>query len=191
MTAAAPDASAFISKSRLEMLFDGVFAIAMTILVIEIKVPDLADPRSARELIVALLHHAPSFLSYALSFAMLGLFWRDAHRQFHYVERITPGLLAVNLFMMATAAFLPFCAALLGRYVANPATVVIYLADILLFRIGVFAQWHLAERARAIDAHIDATLAARLRTRNARAVIILAMLCGLYLAIGIARQGGT
>ena len=185
MTAAAPSASAFISKSRLEMLFDGVFAIAMTILVIEIKVPDLADPRSARELILALLQHAPSFLSYALSFGMLGIFWFDAHRQFHHIERITPRLLAVNLYLMATAAFFPFCAALFGRYVGNPATMVIYLADILLFRLGVFAQWRLAERAGLVDSHTDPAVAARFRVRNVRAVIILGILCGLFLALSI------
>src|SRR5438094_5500342 len=64
-----------ISKSRLEMLFDGVFAIAMTILVLELKVPELVNIRSVDELRRALVHQAPTFFSYLLSFSVLGMFW--------------------------------------------------------------------------------------------------------------------
>lgn len=169
------------------MLFDGVFAIAMTILVIEIRVPDLSNPHSPSRLLMALLHDGPSFLSWALSFAMLGLFWLDAQRQYHHIARITTGLLAVNLFLMATAAFFPFCAALLGRYPTNPATILVYITDILLYRVGVFAQWRLAERAGAIDRSAAASLTARFRARNARALIVLSLLLALFLALSLTR----
>lgn len=64
-----------ISRSRLECLFDGIFAIAMTLLVLELKVPDLVDHRSTGELACKLASFAPAFGSYLPSPVMLGVFW--------------------------------------------------------------------------------------------------------------------
>lgn len=64
-----------MSKARMETLVDGVFAIAMTLPIVEVKVPELVNPKSAAELLGSLHHALPTAIAYFLSFFMLGLFW--------------------------------------------------------------------------------------------------------------------
>jgi uncharacterized membrane protein len=116
-----------VSKDRLEFVVDGIFAIAMTLLVLDLKVPELADRHSTSELAHGLLHLASGFVSYLLSFFMLGMFWTTHNVWYRHLERITRGVLALQLFQMAVAAFFPFCAALFGRYPTNALAVVVYL----------------------------------------------------------------
>src|SRR5215470_10608372 len=86
-----------ISRSRLEMLVDGIFAIAMTILVLELKVPELTDRRSVWELARAIGRQAPTFLSYLLSFFVLGMFWYRHNMGFRHYRVITAKMLALHL----------------------------------------------------------------------------------------------
>jgi len=106
-------------RARIETLVDGVFAIAMTILVLEVKVPDLADHRSAEELAVALWHHGYVIAAYFFSFAMLAIFWVWHHRLAEKVREFDLPLLACIIVLLALVCFFPFAAALLGRYPAN------------------------------------------------------------------------
>jgi uncharacterized membrane protein len=76
-----------ISKSRIESLTDGVFAIVMTLLVLEIAVPQLSHSEVAVELTKELLELWPVLLSYATSFIILGFFWIAHDDQFHYIKR--------------------------------------------------------------------------------------------------------
>jgi hypothetical protein len=94
-----------ISKSRLEFLFDGVFAIAMTILVLELKVPELVNPRSVAELARALVHEASTFVSYLISFVVLGVFWYRHNQQYHSYHAISRGMLVLHFVQLAAAAF--------------------------------------------------------------------------------------
>src|SRR5947209_4051234 len=116
-----------ISKSRLEFLFDGIFAIAMTILVLELKVPELTERNSVGELARTLSHHVAIFGSYLLSFAVLGMFWYRHNQFYRHLKYITKGGLALHLLQLAMAAFFPFCAALLGRYPTNALSQVFYI----------------------------------------------------------------
>ncbi len=75
----------WVSKSRLEALFDGVFAIAMTLMVLEIRIPELANRGSMAEFAAAMQQNIPSLVAFLLSMGMLGLFWYRHHRQFHFI----------------------------------------------------------------------------------------------------------
>jgi uncharacterized membrane protein len=70
----------WISRARLEALVDGIFAIAMTLLILEIRVPDLEERRSAEGLLRAIVHLGPALFSYVLSFSMLAIFWYRSAR---------------------------------------------------------------------------------------------------------------
>src|SRR5258708_15922983 len=94
-----------VSKDRLEFLFDGIFAIAMTILVLELKVPELNDRRSVSELAHALAHHAPTFGSYLLSFWLLRIFWYRHNQPYHHILVITHCMLAIHLLQPASLSF--------------------------------------------------------------------------------------
>jgi uncharacterized membrane protein len=169
-----------ISRSRVEFLFDGVFAIAMTILVLELRVPELADSHSVNELGRALLHHAPTFLSYLLSFGMLGLFWYRHNLQYHYFRAITRGMLVLHLVQLAAAAFFPFCAALLGRYPTNGLAQVVYIACVLVYAWASFANWVVARRSGAIGSEVAEEDYLRPRNRLRRWCLTCSAMFVLY-----------
>jgi uncharacterized membrane protein len=170
------NSSSVISKGRLEFLFDGIFAIAMTILVLELKVPELVDRRSLVELARALAHHAPTFVSYLLSFAMLGMFWYRHNHQYHHFHKITEGMLVLHFVQLAAAAFFPFCAALLGRYHSNLLSIVIYLGCVLVYMWAMFANWIVAKRCDALGAEFTAEDYLRIRTKGLRGCLIISIL---------------
>src|SRR6185436_12762553 len=97
-----------VSKSRLEFLFDGVFAIAMTLLVLELKVPELVDRLSIVELARGLAHEASTLVSYLISFVVLGVFWYRHNHQYHSFHAISRGMLVLHFVQLAAAAFFPF-----------------------------------------------------------------------------------
>ncbi len=135
-------------KARLETLVDGVFAIAMTILVLEIKVPELADGRSSDALLAALGHHASVIGAYFFSFAMLAVFWVWHHRLVEKIRLFDFPLLVCTLTFLALVCFFPFAAALLGRYPLNLAALLVYvpltgsivLLQTLFFKLAVQRQ---------------------------------------------------
>ena len=164
-----------ISKGRLEFLFDGIFAIAMTILVLELKIPELVDRRSMGELARELAHHAPTFGSYLLSFAMLGMFWYRHNHQYHHFLRITEGMLALHFVQLAAAAFFPFCAALFGRYPRNGLSVVVYVGCILVYLWAMAANWIVAKRGGALSAEVTAADYLRTRTKALLGCLVISI----------------
>ncbi len=116
-----------MSKARVETLVDGVFAIAMTLLILEVKVPELANPKSVTELLGSLQHALPTALAYFLSFFMLGLFWVWHHRLAEKVTAFDAPLLAITFAFLALVSSFPFAAALFGRYLGNVGTLVVYM----------------------------------------------------------------
>jgi len=146
--------TAAISRSRLEMLVDGVFAIAMTILVLELKVPELADRHSVQELARSIANQAPTFASYLLSFLVLGMFWYRHNQQYRHFRVISQGMLALHFVQRVAAASFPFCAALVGRYAVNPLALVFYLACILVYAYSSFATWVVARRSGSLSVEL-------------------------------------
>ena len=105
----------FMSLNRFEAFSDGVFAIAMTLLVIEIKVPNLSQA-TASTAIDTLIHAAPHILSYITSFLVIGVLWLNHHALFHLLKRVDRIALTINLILLMCIAFIPFPTALIGEY---------------------------------------------------------------------------
>lgn len=152
-----------VSKSRLEFLFDGVFAIAMTILVLELKLPEIGDRRSFHELGQALLHHWRTFLSYIISFFMLSGFWIGHNTLYAKLTRISKAVVGIHVWLLAWAAFVPFCAHLIGRYPSNPLALLIYLAAAFAYVSGLLALIVTAEKQKLFAAAIPAGDVRKLR----------------------------
>src|SRR5580765_5819729 len=179
MTMADQQTSVFvISRSRLEMLVDGVFAIAMTILVLELKVPQLSDIHSVPELDRALVRQAPTFVSYLLSFIVLGMFWYRHNQQYRHYRSISGGMLALHFVMLAAAASFPFCAALVGRYAPNPLAVTIYLTCIVVYAWTATLTWIVARRSGSLSEELPEAAYRRSRKRAIRSSVIVS---GLFL----------
>ncbi|MEU8076279.1 TMEM175 family protein [Catellatospora citrea] len=105
---------------------DGLFAIAMTLLIVEVAVPRMIHTGSSRELLDKLADLVPEFAGFFLSFALIGRYWVAHHQMFSVLRGIDYGLISRNLVYLAFIAFLPFPTALLGDYFDNPLAVIAY-----------------------------------------------------------------
>jgi uncharacterized membrane protein len=139
-----------VELDRLVFFSDAVFAIAITLLVIEIKVPTGAEDVGA-----ALLDRWPQFLSFVLSFLVIGIFWVAHHRMFGYIARVDTRLLWINLFLLMCVAFLPFPTAVLGDHDNNRASVVFYAGSMALVGLASASVWRYASQAGLLDDRAD------------------------------------
>ena len=98
----------------MEALTDGIFAIAMTLLVLEIKVPDLPKSASTSQLLESIGHEAPAFFSFFVSFLYCGLLWVMHHLAMHFVRHLQIALVWLNLLFLMSISVMPFSCALLG-----------------------------------------------------------------------------
>lgn len=128
--------------SRVLAFSDGLFAIAMTLLVVGIEVPDLQDADSVSELADVLHKDMGPFISFFISFAVIGRYWVAHHDFFSRLRGVDRKLIGLNLLYLALVAFLPFPTGLLGDYFNNPLSIVVYAVavgavsgmEVVLFR---------------------------------------------------------
>jgi uncharacterized membrane protein len=117
-------------KHRIEALSDGVYAIAMTLLVLELKLPALPQPAGADALAQALVEQTPRVLSWLLSFFVLALFWVGQHRLLALARAVDSAMLRVELLHLALVSLFPFTTALIGEHGLLPAAAVLYAAHL-------------------------------------------------------------
>jgi uncharacterized membrane protein len=117
-----------MEKNRLEAFSDGVLAIIITIMVLELKLPHTPE-------FPALLPLAPVFWSYLLSFAYVGIYWNNHHHMLHMTHRVSGGILWANLHLLFWLSLFPFATAWLGENHAAPAPAAFYGA--VLFAASV------------------------------------------------------
>jgi len=129
---------------RVEAFSDGVFAIAITLLILEIKVPKLSHDISPAALAAALLDLWPSYVAFLLSFFAILIMWINHHGLFNMVRRVNPGFLYANGFLLLLVSFVPFPTALLAEYLdgrAVNAAAVFYCGTFILISIGYNLIW--------------------------------------------------
>ncbi|MBO0930428.1 TMEM175 family protein [Fibrella aquatilis] len=116
----------YFSKSRVEAFSDGVFAIIVTLLVLELKVPHLTHDASMADLYKALLLLLPKLVSWVISFLMVCIIWVNHHRILDQIAHITHGVFWLNAFLLLWCSFIPFPTALLGDYLTNPVSSLVF-----------------------------------------------------------------
>jgi uncharacterized membrane protein len=137
--------------TRLLTVTDGVFAIAMTLLVVGIAIPALADSNDVGELADALHDRVPDFVSFFIGFAVIGRYWGAHNEFFARLDRVDRPLIAINFVYLAFIAFLPFPTGLVGAYFQNPLSVALYAVMVAIISglAGVlFAYAHRHELMR-------------------------------------------
>jgi TMEM175 potassium channel family protein len=123
---------------RILALSDGVFAIATTLLILEIAVPATTSDAGLPK---ALLGLWPRYLAYVISFVVIARFW-VAHRQaFRLIARDDPVLVYLNLLLLMFVAFLPFPTAVVGQHAGSPAAAVLYASSVVLASLASAAYW--------------------------------------------------
>jgi len=140
-----------LSKARMEALTDGIFAIAMTLLVLELKVPELPRSVPAHELLRSLAAEKPVFLSFFFSFLYCGLLWFFHHLAMHFFRHLQVALVWLNLLFLMSISLLPFSCALLGHFGENRAVLEIYFGHLFASAMLLWAQWLLASRRNLIN----------------------------------------
>lgn len=157
-----------LSTARIETLADGVFAIVMTLLVFDIRVP-IQEQVSQTGLLNALVTLMPNMISYVISFVILGVFWVGHHNQFFYIRRSDRTLLWINIIYMMFVALVPFSAGLLSRYGSDPLSIVVYNLNLIGTGTILFFHWVYAVRdghllGHALDPKVDRLVRRRILT---------------------------
>ncbi len=146
-----------MSKHRLEAFSDGVFAIAITILVLNLKLPEIVKTANLNhDLWRAIVDQWPRLLSYAISFGIVGLYWVGHHLMFHYIRHTDRMFLFINNLYLMVIAFMPFPAALLGQYGTTQAAIIVYAATLIVAGQLFNGLWRYATRHhRLVDPNLS------------------------------------
>jgi uncharacterized membrane protein len=131
--------------ARVEAFSDGIFAIAITLLVLEIQVPSPDLTGHGSTLLQALLGLWPSYLGYLISFVTIGVMWVNHHSMFVLIRRTDRYFLLISVFFLMCIAFLPFPTAVLAEYLSEPkgrrVAVALYSASFVLIALAYNALW--------------------------------------------------
>jgi uncharacterized membrane protein len=133
------------SKERLAALSDGVFAVAMTVLVLDLHPPPLALVHSERELINALLVVAPRLVPFVMSFMTLGIFWVGQQTQHDALSHTDRSYTWFHIAFLMAVCLVPFSTALLAEFIAFRAALLVYWMNLLLLGLLLLAGWYRAK----------------------------------------------
>ncbi len=145
-----------LSPSRIEALTDGVFAIVMTLLVLELSLPVVAGSSAHAGLAQGLISMWPKFLSYFVTFLMLGFMWFMHHLQFSQIKRSDSVLVWANIIFLMFVALLPFSTSMLGEYMGEQLPVLVYGGNFIACMTVRYILWSYATgKYRLVDKDID------------------------------------
>jgi TMEM175 potassium channel family protein len=147
---------------RLEAFADAVFAIAITLLVIEIRLPPHEEVLRIGGVGSALLQLWPSYVGYVISFIVIGIMWANHHNLMKLVDRVDHGFISLTLLLLLCVAFLPFPTAVMAEHLADPDTheravaVAFYCGCFTVTAVFYFLMWwHAARNRRLIASHVS------------------------------------
>lgn len=156
-----------VGPDRIKAFSDGVFAIALTLLILQVKVPSPSQITSEVDLQNFLLQQWPAYPSYALSVVIIGLYWVAHHGLFHYIRRANRMLLWLNILFLLCVTFIPFPAALMSEFSNYRTSVVIYGASLavagLMFDL---MRWYATHQHRLVDKDLHPQVIRTARRRN-------------------------
>jgi uncharacterized membrane protein len=132
------------SLERLAALSDGLFAVAMTLLVLDLKVPAAEAIRSDGALLAALADLSPRLLIYLMSFMILGIFWVGQQTQLNQLTQSDRHLTWIHLALLFAISLLPFSTSLMAEFITLRTALLVYWLNILAFGVILFAAWYYA-----------------------------------------------
>ncbi|HEY2660185.1 MAG TPA: TMEM175 family protein [Caulobacteraceae bacterium] len=150
---------------RLAALSDGVFAVAMTLIVLDIRIPETVTVHSEAQLCAVLVGLAPRLGMYLTSFLTLGIFWVGQQTQLNQFERSDRDLSWIHLVFLAWVALMPFSTMLLARFITFRVALAVYWLNILLLGATLYWSWFHAGRAGLAKADLPPAIGAALRRR--------------------------
>ncbi|MGV4987324.1 TMEM175 family protein [Streptomyces sp. NPDC001709] len=156
-------------SGRVEAFSDGVFAIAITLLILDIKVPKAGEHGGLWQSIGA---QWPSYAAYVVSFLVIGIMWVNHHQVFSYVARVDRTLMFLNLLVLMVVAAVPWPTAMLAEYLredtASHAAAAVYSLVMVAMALAFQALWwHLTRTGHLFDTRVDTAAARATRARFA------------------------
>jgi uncharacterized membrane protein len=185
------DATTFeIGKNRIEALSDGIFAIVMTLLILEIRVPNLPPDAPNVQVAPALIALWPKFASYIVTFVSLGFFWVGHHIMYHAIRRADRTLLWLNIFFFMFVSLLPFSTSVLNAFPQAFIAPLFFGANLAIIGWILFLQWSYANAqpnmlADFVSAEYRKTVSSRMLAVPA-ATTLTAAICFWSVGISLA-----
>lgn len=162
-----------MNKTRIEALADGIFAIAMTLLVFGISATGIPEGLAPGLLPAKLLEMWPKVVTCAYSFVVLGIYWIGHHNQFHYIRRVNRVLLWINILFLLCVSIVPLSSSLFGKYMREQLAVDIYAGHLIVIGLINYAHWSYATgHQRLVDPDIDPRVVALAKKRILTAPLI-------------------
>jgi uncharacterized membrane protein len=176
-----------VGKGRIEAFSDGVLAVIITIMVLELHAPH--EPTLS-----ALLAEGPAFLAYVLSFVFIGIYWNNHHHLFHSVQRVDGAVLWANNFLLFWLSLVPFTTDWMGENQFALWPVVVYGLDLLLAGVAFFLVAHQLIRIHGPDSTLAKALGGDLKGRASPILYIAGILsafihpyiaCAIYALVAV------
>ncbi|MBX7170751.1 MAG: DUF1211 domain-containing protein [Pyrinomonadaceae bacterium] len=164
-----------LSFERIVFFSDAVFAIVITLLVLEIKVPHIEEIAD-EEVRKGLFELLPKFLGFIFSFFIIGIMWVEHHRIFQFIKGYDMGLLWRNLIFLLCISFIPFPTALFSEYFWSKTAFILYSLIFALAALAKLWVWNYVVKNNLLDDNFDKSLASSI-TRRSLAVPIGCVLC--------------
>jgi uncharacterized membrane protein len=184
-----------MTTTRLESFSDGVFAIAITLLVLLIRIPSAGEGSLAH----ALGRLWPSYAAYVVSFFTIGIIWVNHHAQFERIARVDRRLLFLNLFLLMWVSLLPFPTALVADFLRagtdEGVATAVYAGALLAMSLSFYSLWRHARTGRLLAHELPETTVRSLTRRNmvghvgyaaALAIAFVSPLASLAICAGVA-----
>lgn len=170
-----------LSFERVVFFSDAVFAIVITLLVLEIKTPHL-EVQSESALNHALLELLPRIIGFIISFLIVGLMWIEHHRIFRYIAHYDGGLLWRNLLLLLFVSFVPFPTALFSENYWSRTAFILYTASFAL--VGLMKLWvwvYAAGKGNLLEAGTDEHIITRIKRRS----LAVPLACGVAIILAL------
>ena len=153
------------SAERLAALSDGIFAVAMTLLVLDLKVPATEAIHSEPDLRHALVALAPRLLMFAMSVLTLGIFWVGQQTQLNHLERSDRSLSWIHIAFLGIVSLVPFSTALLAEFTAYRTALLVYWLNILLLGLTLYVSWTCAAEQQLLKPDISRDIHSAIQRR--------------------------
>ena len=172
---------------RLIFLSDGVYAIALTLLAVELVLPEAAADLHGRALLASLLESWPKVLAFLTSFTVIANFWVGHNVLFQHVRRFDGGLMWLALLQLMCVAFIPYPTSVIGGHIGDPVAQQFYFATLLLTGLVMAALWwYMNSGRRLVHPNLSPQFVRRTHFISLALPAIMLALMGLV-AVGIGR----
>lgn len=172
-----------LPTNRIEGLSDGVFGIAMTLLIFKLEVPDvIVDNNINQALTDKLFNMIPQFENYFISFILLGLYWTRHQLQFKHIKQANRNLLWINIFFLVFVGLLPFTTGLLMKYTGLEIPQFLYSLNLLCIGFALAVHWIYASRNyRLINKDLTKEFIKNYTILTISAPVVFAICCAVAL----------